>query len=129
MLELGLVTWLALTIGRSSREVPVCEACGRRLSREKHLGGTVPANEALLLELVRRHDLQTLGHLLEKDAGLPSVEVYLRRCEACRQGPGRLTVRRATLGSRGVQLADLAESPLGPGDSALFLAGLRFEEE
>ena len=128
LLEFGIIVWIARSFGEIQMRIPVCESCGRRYNREKHLGGTTSANEPLLLDLLARRDLIELGRLLEKDAGLPSVELYMRRCEACGQSSAHLTVRRAFLSAKGsVQLSDVSKSTMQPKDSALFLQQLQFE--
>ena len=128
--ELGVVAWVAFTLAGRQERVPVCEACGRRYGREQHLGGTDPHNEALLLELLRRNDMIELGRLLKKDAGLPSVELYIRKCEACGKGASYLTVSRASLTPKGsVSVAEIGKATLQPRDRLLFLQQLRFERE
>ena len=130
LLELGLAAWVAIVLAGKQESVPVCETCGKRYGREKHLGGTAPNNEALLLELIRRNNVIELGKLLEKDAGLPSVEVYIQRCEACGRSSSHLTVRRASMGKRGfIALSDVSKATLQPSDSTLFLNQLKFEME
>jgi hypothetical protein len=129
ILEFGLILWIMDGMAKSHLRRPHCETCGRSLGREKHLGGTTPANEPLLLDLLRRQDLTGLGQLLVKDAGLPSVEVYMRKCEACGQSSSVITVRRASLGTKGVVLDDVSKATLPPQDSMLFLQQLQFEVE
>ena len=55
--ELGLVLYIVKGGVKDYGKAPYCEACGKRLGRERHLGGTVPANEPLLLELLGRRDM------------------------------------------------------------------------
>ena len=142
-LELGpLLTWLywatefggilaiAVYMGKNQPVVPVCETCGKPFGREKHLGGTMPANESLLLDLLQRNDVAELAQLIEKDAGLPSLELYMQRCEACSESAARLTVRRVAPGRGGsLQFSDLSKAVLSPRESGLFLQQLRFEVE
>jgi hypothetical protein len=125
--EFGLILWIMQGGVKDYLRVPVCETCGRRLGREHHLGGTTPANEPLLLDLLGRHDLAGLGGLLVKDAGLPSVELYMRKCDRCGQSTSVLTVRRARLGTRGVVLSDVSKATLPAQEGTLFLQQLRFE--
>ncbi len=127
--ELGLVLYIVRGGVKDYGKAPYCEACGKRLGRERHLGGTVPANELLLLDLLRRHDLAGLGELLVKDAGLPSVEMYLRKCDACGGSTSFLTVRRASLGRSGVVLSDISKATLPPQEGRRFLQQLSFEVE
>jgi len=128
-LELGLILWIMHGGVKDYLRVPACETCGRRLGREKHLGGTTPANEPLLLDLLKRHDMSGLGELLVKDAGLPSVELYMRKCDTCGQSTSIITVRRARLGPKGVMLADISKATLPPQEGTQFLQQLSFEVE
>jgi hypothetical protein len=124
-----LVLYIARGGVKDYGKAPYCEACGKRLGRERHLGGTVPANELLLLDLLGRHDMSAVGELLVKDAGLPSVELYMRKCDACGGSTSFLTVRRASLGRSGVVLSDISKATLPPQDGTQFLQQLRFEVE
>ena len=129
-LEFGIILWVILNTGKKEIRIPVCETCGKPFGREKHLGGTAPANESLLLDLLRRNDVAELAQLIEKDAGLPSLELYMLRCESCGESSARLTVRRVTPGRGGsLQFSDLSKAVLPPGESGLFLKQLRFEVE
>jgi hypothetical protein len=102
ILEFGVIAWITTGVARSALRIPRCDACGRRLGREKHLGGTLPANEPLLLDLLKRRDVTELGKLIVKDAGLPSVELYMRKCETCGHSTSLITVRRAAPGQHAV---------------------------
>ncbi len=101
LLEFGIIFWVTRSIARKEAQIPVCEVCGNQLGREKHLGGTTPANESLLLDLINRREFLELGGLIEKNADLPSTELYMQRCEACNQGNPHLTLRRAFRNTRG----------------------------
>ena len=127
--EFGLILWIMQGGVKDYKRAPYCEACGKRLGRERHLGGTSPANEPLLLDLLGRQDLTGLGQLLVKDAGLPSVELYMRKCDACGQSSSFLIVRRASLGTKGVVLSDISKATLPPQEGKLFLQQLSFEVE
>jgi hypothetical protein len=129
-LEFGGILAIAVYMGKNQPVVPACETCGKPFGREKHLGGTAPANESLLLDLLRRNDVAELAQLIEKDAGLPSLELYMQRCESCGESSARMTVRRVTPGRGGsLQFSDLSKAVLPPGESGLFLKQLRFEVE
>ena len=129
-LEYGIILWVILSMGKKEFRIPLCESCGKPFGPEKHLGGTVPANESLLLDLLQRNDVAELAQLIEKDAGLPSLELYMLRCEACSESAARLTVRRVAPGRGGsLQFSDLSKAVLPPTESGLFLKQLRFEVE
>lgn len=125
LLEFGVILSIAVVFGRRLPNVPACTACGSPYKAEKHLGGTVPANESLLLELIGRGDLAGLGRLLVQDTGVPSLEVYMKGCEACQSGEAVLTVRRTAPGPMGsLQFTDVSKATLQPRESMLFLEQL-----
>jgi hypothetical protein len=129
-LEFGGILAIAAYMGKNRPVVPVCDSCGKPLGREKHLGGTAPDNESLLLDLLQRNNVAELAGLIEQDAGLPSLELYLQRCEACQESSARLTIRRVSPGRGGtLQFSDLSNAVLPPGESGLLLTQLRFEGE
>jgi hypothetical protein len=124
LLEFGVILSIAAVLGRMQKQSRR-PACGSPYKGEKHLGGTLPANESLLLDLIGRGDLAGLGRLLVQDTGLPSLEVYLKRCEACQNSDAVLTVRRTAAGPMGsVQLTDVSRATLQPRESRLFLEQL-----
>ena len=126
LLEMGIVLWIILGLKTRPQRGPKCEACGSRPGPEKHLGGTSPANEARLLELIERKDMVELGKLIEKDTGLPSLEVYLQKCDACERGVSHITVRQASQGAKGLlQFTDISTALLQPADGERFLQAIK----
>lgn len=120
LLEFVLILGAILGVGRMYGAMhageEVCPAC-RGGYRETHLGGAPVSSQDDLLERVRRKEFAELGRMLKGDTDVPSLEVYLRDCEACSQGPARLVVRRATLSPAGtLGFTDLFETSLPPGE-------------
>lgn len=127
LLEFVIIFWVAMSIAKQEAQVPVCEVCGSRLGKEKHLGGTAPANESLLLDLIHRREFVELGKLIEKNEDLPSMELYLQTCEACQKGNARITVRRAFQNTRGaVQFADISNVTLRSAETILLSQEFKF---
>ncbi len=127
ILELGIIASVMILMGRKQAGKAFCPACGSWYGGEKHLGGTARANEPLLLDLIRQKDFNQLGSLLEKNAELPSLEIYFQGCEVCHGSDSRLVVRRAFQGSSGgLQFAEAAQTVLPPNDSVPLLNQLRF---
>jgi len=117
MLEFGIILWIAISAGKKEASVPVCEFCGTRIGREKHLGGTVSANESLLLDLIQRREFAEVGKLIEENAEVPSTELYMKRCEACEKGDSYVAIRRAFKSSGGaLQFKDVQNVTLQPTD-------------
>jgi hypothetical protein len=122
ILEFGIILAVTLGMGRRLSSMPFCESCGNWYNGEKHLGGTAAANESMVLGLIRQKDFVELGKLLEENAEVPSVEIYLEGCQECDKGPSRLIVRRASLDPKGrLQFIDASQTVLPPGESALLL--------
>ncbi len=129
MLEFGIVLWIPISTGKKLIGMPFCETCGNWYGKEKHLGGTNRANETILLDLIKQKDFIQLGKLIEKNAELPSVEMYLQSCEICNKSNSHLVVRRAFRGSKGgLQFSDELQTVLQTRDSTQLLNQLRFIE-
>jgi hypothetical protein len=122
MLEFGIIFGVAMMMGKKTSKGPICESCGRWYEPEEHLGGTSIVNESLLLDLLHRRDFVELGKLVEKNATIPSTEMYIRRCKYCGKGNAFVTIQRASQGTNGrLQLIDVTSLSLQPNDSRLLL--------
>ncbi|MCI0610858.1 MAG: hypothetical protein L0Z71_17585 [Anaerolineae bacterium] len=127
ILEFGTVLGVMIIMGKKQTSMPFCESCGNWYGKKEHLGGMTRANESLLLDLIKQKDFIEMGKLIEKNAELPSVEIYFQGCEICNQSSSRLLVRRAFQSSqRGLQFTDASQTILQPKDSRLLLNHLRF---
>src|SRR6266496_4662066 len=127
LLEFGIIFWVARSIAKQEIQVPVCEVCGSRLGKEKHLGGTTPSNESRLLDLIHSKQFVELGKMIEKNEVLPSTELYMQRCEACEKGNSYIMICRASRNPRGgLQLTNVQNVMLEPRDSVLFSQELKF---
>ena len=121
LLEIGIILSVTIIIGRKEILVPVCEACGSRYGREKHLGGTSVKNKSMLLESIERRDFVEIGKLLEENADLPSIELYMKSCESCEKGISHLTIQQAAKGPKGtVQFSDISKVTVQPRDRLAF---------
>jgi hypothetical protein len=126
LMEFGIILGVTLQEGKKMIGMSFCESCGNRINGERHLGGTTPANEHLLLDLIRQKDFTELGKLLEKNAELPSTEVYFQGCQMCGSSQSQLIVRRASQGAKGIlQFTDSSQTLLQPRDSMLLLNQMR----
>lgn len=127
-LELAIISWVVIAMARAQARKPYCASCGNLYRRETHLGGTVPANEPLLLSFLQQRDFGGLGNLLERNADLPSTELYMQRCEACKEAISHLTVRRAFRNSTGsLRFTDVSRITLPAREATLFLQESRLE--
>ena len=127
LLELGIIFGVTIQKGRKVTSARVCEACGSPYGGEKHLGGTTSANEPLVLELIRQKDFAGLGTLMEKNADLPSIEVYFQGCNVCGKSPSQLVVRHAFQSAKGdLRFRDGLQTILPPAESAQLLSQFSF---
>jgi len=121
VLEFGIILWLTSSIGKKETLVPVCDACGNRYGKDRHLGGVINQKESALLDLIKQRNFVELGQLIEENADLPSTELYVQGCEKCKKGTAQLTVRRAFKSSRGgLQFADILQTKLQPAEKVSF---------
>jgi hypothetical protein len=127
LMEFGIILGVTIQKGKKVIGMSFCEACGNWYGTEKHLGGTASANESILLDLIRQKDFSGLGTLIEKNAEVPSLEVYFQGCQVCRKSPSQLVVRHAFQNGKGaLQFKDAAQTILQPNESALLLNQLSF---
>jgi hypothetical protein len=125
LLEFGIILGVTLQKGKKRIHMPFCESCGSWYGAEKHLGGTATANEPLLLDLIRQKDFAGLGTLIEKNAEVPSLELYYQGCQNCGQGQSQLVVRHARQNGKGVlQFSDATQMVLQPRENTLLLSQL-----
>jgi hypothetical protein len=127
LLEFGVILGLTIQQGKKVMARSFCEACGNWYGSEKHLGGTASANEPVLLDLLQKKDFSGLGKLIEKNAEVPSLELYLHGCQVCGKSQSQLMVRRASQGAKGsLQFKDATQTTLQPNESVLLLNQLSF---
>ena len=127
LLEFGMILGVTIQKGKKVIGTSFCETCGNGYGREKHLGGTASANESFLLDLIGQKDFSGLGKLIEKNAELPSLEVYFQGCQVCGKGPSKLVVRHAFQDTKGsLQFADASQTTLQPTESALLFNQFSF---
>lgn len=127
IMEFGIILWITLRKGKKMIGMSFCKSCGSWYGREKHLGGTATANETFLLDLIKHKDFIELGKLMDKNAELPSLEVYFQGCEVCNQSHSHLVVRHAFQDPRGgLQFTDASKIILQPQESVLLLSQLNF---
>ena len=130
LVEFGIILGLTIQGGVKLIRTAFCKSCGNRFGSEKHLGGTIAANESLILNLVRQKDFVELRKLMEPNAELPSLEVYFQGCEVCGGSQSRLVVRHAFQGTKGaLQFKDAAQTSLQPAESLSVLKQLSFSRD
>ncbi len=127
LLEFGIILGLTIQKGKKAIVRSFCEVCGNWYGQEKHLGGTASANESFLLDLIRQKEFSRLGKLIERNAEVPSLELYLYGCQVCGKSQSQLTVRRAFQGAKGgLKFTDAVQTTLQPNESVILLNQLSF---
>jgi hypothetical protein len=125
LMEFGIILAVTVQKGKKWIHMPFCESCGSWYGAERHLGGTATANESLVLDLVRQKDFAGLGKLIEKNADVPSLELYYQGCQICGQSQSQLVVRHTFQNGKGVlQFSDAAQTVLQSGESTQLLSQL-----
>ena len=77
-------------------------------------------NKSALLGLIERKDFLELGKSLDKNADVPSIEIYMQPCEACEKGTSQVTVRHVSKRPTGsIHFADVSQVVLKPRARAL----------
>ena len=126
-MEFGIILGVTIQKGQKVMNMSFCEACGNWHSGEKHLGGTASANETVLLEMLKQKDFTGLGTLIQKNAEVPSLELYFQGCQVCGKSQSQLVVRRAFQSAKGnLQFTDATQTILQPNESVLLLNQLSF---
>jgi hypothetical protein len=116
VLEFVIILGVILITVAVSSDGKLCKFCGSWY-RETHLGGAPANHQDDVLDLVKRREFAALGSMLEENAEVPSLELYLRGCEACNQGSSRLIVRRTSLSSKGLlEFTDVSKTVLPPAE-------------
>jgi|GEM_PF-4882071 len=127
LMEFGIILGVTIQKGRKVMNMSFCEACGNWHSGEKHLGGTASVNETILLDLLKQKDFTGLGTLIEKNAEVPSLELYFQGCQVCGKSASQLLVRRTFQNAKGnLQFTDTTQTILQPNESVLLLNQLSF---
>ncbi len=127
LMEFGIILGVTIQKGRKVMNMSFCEACGNWHGNEKHLGGTASANETVLLDMLKQKDFTGLGTLIEKDAEVPSLELYFQGCQVCGRSASQLVVRRTFQSAKGnLQFTDATQTILQPNESVLLLNQLSF---
>ena len=101
LLELAIIGWLTVAVGRKAAGRPFCEECNRWYGEEQRLGGVNQAHAAILTLLFEQGKFDLAGRILEMGTENPSLEVYAQRCETCTSGDTRLTLKRTSRAKMG----------------------------
>lgn len=125
-LEVLLIAWIAVMVGRKQAYMPFCETCSRWHGKE-HLLGTLGAKRSKeALDLIENAQFLKLGEELQTNPSLPNVGIFLAQCgPGCEEGDAYLAVRSQVRGSSGKAIAkDLATGMITPAQTQDVLRGI-----
>lgn len=126
--EFGIILWITSNAGKIASREPFCEYCNAWYGKEKHVGGVSLQDSARLLQLIDKRDFSELGKTLQKDAGLPSLEVYMRCCETCQTSDALLSLSQISLGQNGnLQHQPVSKIPIRQSNKLNLIQELRFQ--
>lgn len=121
-LELALLAWVTLAMGKAAAARRFCAGCERWLGQGEHLGGVGQDQAGLLKQLLDRRDFAGAGALLGPDAGLPSLELYVQGCTHCAEREAWLELKWVSAGPNGkLRFETQSETRLRPHETAALL--------
>lgn len=113
VIELALIIWMAVILGRKPATVPFCEACQRWLDQPKLVGTLGASRSKEVLGLVDAGNFLKLGEELQSNPALPNIGVFVADCGPdCPEGDAFLAVRRQSRNSNGNTAAKDVQSGL-----------------
>lgn len=126
LVEMLLIAWLALVIGRRPATQPFCEACNRWHGAEQLLGTLGAKRAKEVTGLIESAQFLKLGEELQTNPSLPNVGVFLAQCgPGCAEGEAFLAVRSQVRGSGGRATAtDLVTGMIPPAQTQEILRGI-----
>jgi hypothetical protein len=110
-IELLLILWVAIVIGKKPASDPFCESCERWYGKEQIVGTLGASRSKELMTLVEGGQFMKLGEELQSNPATPNLGVFLATCgKDCTAGEAFLVVRTQTRDSKGnLTTKDLAK--------------------
>jgi hypothetical protein len=125
LVELGIITFLAVTLPWKAASQPFCETHDRWYSLPRHLGSVGPAQSGNLITLLRSGNFTQAGESLQPSLPLPCVQVHIESCPDCATSDSRLRVEAVALDRRGRrQTRQILKGMLSPFQRADLMRGL-----
>jgi hypothetical protein len=110
-IEILIVLWLAILIGKNPASAPFCESCERWYGKDQLLGTLGASRSKELLALLDGGQFAKLGEELQSNPATPNLGVFMATCgKDCTAGEAFLAVRTQTRDSKGnLTTKDLAK--------------------
>jgi hypothetical protein len=130
LLELGIIGWVTVGMGRQAAGRPFCEPCQRWYGKEHHLGGVGESSATALMQLLERRDFSRAGLMLEADAEVPSLEIYTKSCGKCTSSDTWLALKQISVGQNGkLNFKPGSQISIRPHEKDELMRDLRFGPE
>jgi len=128
LVEFGVIAWITSGAGKIASREPFCEHCNTWYGKEKHIGGVSIQISTQVVQLIDKRDFSELGKILQKDAELPSLEVYVRSCETCQTSDAFLALNKISFGQNGnIQHQSVSKTLICPSNKLTLMRELRFQ--
>jgi hypothetical protein len=102
VIELALILWMAVLVGRRPAYDPFCEPCNRWFGQQRLMGTLGASRSKEVLDLVNGGLFLKLGEELQSNPALPNLGVFMATPGAdCVDGGAFLAVRKQSRGSGG----------------------------
>lgn len=126
-LELGLIVWLVVIIGRAPAYAPFSEVCGRWFEKPALQGTLGSRRSKEVLGLIENGQFLKLGEELQTNPALPNLGVFLVICEtAGSAGEAYLALRSQTRDTRGnPAMKDIAAGLITTAQAQDLLQGIK----
>lgn len=126
LVEFLLIAGVSVSMGKAAASEPFCDFCDDWYGKEYSIGAAHIEQTARLVQILQAHEFEKAAAILEIEADIPSVDVYLQSCSKCQRGNSVLTVKNATFDSKNrVKMKPIYTAVLEPGQREILLKELK----
>lgn len=124
--EVSVIAFIMAYTSREISQTPFCENCNTWYEGKGHIGGIPLVRELEVMNLIRRHEYDSIGKMLEENVNVPGLELYLQSCKTCEKSDSFLTVSKTRMDKGRLVFADLLNNALAPRERKLLQEGIDF---
>ena len=125
LMEAAIFLFLLVFGGSIAAGQPFCAYHNAWYGPRKHLGGVPRGKLDEIMRMIRHDNFFPLGSILEEDAAVPSVEVFVQDCENCMESNPRITVEEVTSLAPSAQNQRRLRRSINPAQYAELRNGIR----